>query len=89
MRSLAETDPEIAAAIQLRKVIDDEWMLILAGAMSLLFGAILVIRPGEGAIAMVILIGAYMVAVGGMIVALALRLRHLDRRAASREAPAP
>ena len=68
---------EIAAAIQLRKVIDDEWLLVLSGVVSLLFGGILIAKPGEGAIAMVLLIGAFMIAVGGMTVALALRLRHL------------
>lgn len=71
---------EIAAAIQLRKVIDDEWMLVLSGVVSLLFGGMLMIRPGEGAIAMVLLIGAFMIAAGGMAIALALRLRHLAQR---------
>ncbi len=71
---------EIAAAIQLRKVIDDEWMLVLAGVVSLLFGGILILRPGEGAIAMVLLIGAFMIAIGGMTVAFALRLRHVNQR---------
>jgi uncharacterized membrane protein HdeD (DUF308 family) len=79
---------EIAAAIQLRKVIDDEWILILAGVVSLLFGGILLIRPGEGAIAMVILIGAYMIALGAMIVALSLRLRHHHQRMNPPAAPA-
>jgi uncharacterized membrane protein HdeD (DUF308 family) len=64
----------------LRKVIDDEWLLIISGIMSLLFGAILIVRPGEGALAMVLLIGAYMIAVGGMTVALALRLRYLAHK---------
>jgi uncharacterized membrane protein HdeD (DUF308 family) len=79
---------EIAAAIQLRKVIDDEWILVLAGVVSLLFGGILLIRPGEGAIAMVILIGAYMIAVGAMIVAFSLRLRHVHQRLQQHAAPA-
>lgn len=78
---------EIAAAIQLRKVIDDEWLLILSGAVSLLFGGMLLAKPGEGAIAMVLLIGAFMIAVGGMTVALALRLwqmhRHLGKHSAA------
>ncbi len=78
---------EIAAAIQLRKVIDDEWILVLAGVVSLLFGSILLIRPGEGAIAMVILIGAYMIAVGAMIVAFSLRLRHVHQRLQQHAAP--
>lgn len=71
---------EIIAAIQLRKVIDDEWMLVLSGVVSLLFGGMLVARPGEGAIAMVLLIGAFMVAIGAMTIGLAMRLRHLSKR---------
>lgn len=71
---------EIAAAIQLRKAIDDEWMLVLSGVISLLFGGILLIRPGDGALAMVQLIGAFTIAAGGMTIALALRLRHLAQR---------
>lgn len=71
---------EIVAAIQLRKVIDDEWMLILSGAVSLLFGGMLILRPWEGAIAMGILIGAFMIFFGVMMVGLALRLRQLSHR---------
>lgn len=71
---------EIVAAIHLRKVIDDEWMLILSGGVSILFGGMLIARPGEGAIAMVLLIGAFMIAIGAMTVGLALRLRHLSQR---------
>lgn len=71
---------EIVAAIQLRKVIDDEWMLILSGIISILFGGMLVAKPGEGAIAMVLLIGAFMIAIGAMTIGLALRLRHISRR---------
>lgn len=79
---------EIAAAIQLRHVIDDEWMLILSGAVSILFGFMLIVRPGEGAIAMVLLIGAFMIAAGAMTVALALRLRHISQRLEARHPPA-
>jgi uncharacterized membrane protein HdeD (DUF308 family) len=71
---------EIVAAIQLRKFIDDEWMLIISGIVSVLFGGILIARPGEGAIAMVLLIGAFMIAIGAMTIGLAMRLRHLSKR---------
>jgi uncharacterized membrane protein HdeD (DUF308 family) len=40
---------EIIGAIQLRKEIDNEWMLILGGALSVLFGRIVLIAPGAGA----------------------------------------
>ena len=37
---------EIIGAIQLRKEIDNEWMLILGGVLSVIFGAIILIAPG-------------------------------------------
>lgn len=72
----------IAAAIALRKQIDDEWVLALSGVLSIAFGAILVARPGAGALAMVLLIGAYMMALGVMAIALSLRLRKIQHKLA-------
>jgi uncharacterized membrane protein HdeD (DUF308 family) len=71
---------EIIAAIRLRKEIDDEWVLGLSGLLSLAFGILLWIAPGEGALAVVLLIGAYMLALGVMGVALSLRLRRLQHK---------
>ena len=42
---------EIIGAIQLRKEIDNEWMLILSGVVSVLFGLMVLIMPGAGALA--------------------------------------
>ena len=71
---------EISAAIKLRKVLEHEWWLILSGLLSIAFGAILFARPGAGALAMVLVIGAYAVVVGVMMIALSLRLRSLRGR---------
>jgi uncharacterized membrane protein HdeD (DUF308 family) len=68
---------EILTAIELRKHIDNEWMMGLSGALSILFGVLLVIQPGAGALALVWLIGAFAIAFGVVAVALALRLRGL------------
>jgi uncharacterized membrane protein HdeD (DUF308 family) len=70
---------EIYAAIRLRKELDDEWILGLSGAMSIIFGALIMFRPGAGLIAITLLIGAYMMALGVFAVALALRLRMMGR----------
>ena len=66
---------EIIGAIQLRKEIDNEWMLILGGALSVLFGLIVLIAPGAGALGLVWAIAAYSIVFGISFVALSLRLR--------------
>lgn len=68
---------EIAAAIALRKVIENEWMLVLAGVASILFGSALMIQPAVGALAVIFWIGAFAIVRGIFIVALALRLRKI------------
>jgi uncharacterized membrane protein HdeD (DUF308 family) len=69
---------EIAVAIELRKVITGEWALVVAGVLSILFGAFLVARPTAGAIAVAFWIGIYAVALGSMLLVLAFRLRHWE-----------
>jgi uncharacterized membrane protein HdeD (DUF308 family) len=71
---------EIIAAVKLRKVIDDEWMLGLSGAASILFGMLLMARPDAGLLVIALLIGAYIMAIGVLAVALSLRLRRLQQK---------
>jgi uncharacterized membrane protein HdeD (DUF308 family) len=66
---------EIVGAIQLRKVIDNEWTLILSGAVSVLFGVAMIAMPGAGALALVWVIGAYALVAGALQVALAFKLK--------------
>jgi uncharacterized membrane protein HdeD (DUF308 family) len=66
---------EIIGAIQLRKEIDNEWMLILSGVVSVLFGLIVLIAPGAGALGLIWVIAAYSIVFGITFIALALRLR--------------
>ena len=74
---------EIIGAIQLRKEIDNEWMLILGGVLSVLFGAIILIAPGAGALGLVWAIAAYSIVFGIIFIALSLRLRKHSHRAAT------
>ncbi|MGD1070675.1 MAG: HdeD family acid-resistance protein [Bryobacteraceae bacterium] len=66
---------EIVAAIQLRRHIAGEWLLILAGAASILFGVLLFAAPGPGAIVLAWWIGAYIFIFGLLMIGLAFRLR--------------
>ena len=66
---------EIIGAIKLRKEIDNEYLLILAGAVSVIFGIIGLAAPGAGALGPIWAIGAYSIAFGVLLVGLSLRLR--------------
>jgi len=76
---------QVSAAIRLRKAIANEWLLILSGALSVLFGALLIFNPGTGALAVLWAIAAFAVAYGILLVVLAFKLR---RHAAAHPAAA-
>jgi len=66
---------QIIGAIQLRKEIDNEWLLILGGIISVLFGIGVMLAPGAGALALIWVIGTYAMIIGVLFVALAFRLK--------------
>lgn len=66
---------EIVGAIQVRKEIENEWLLILSGLLSVLFGALVLVRPGAGALALVWIIASYAIALGVLLVGFAFRMR--------------
>ena len=67
----------IATAVQLRKVIANEWLMILSGVVSIIFGALLVVQPGPGALSIVWLLGAYALLFGILTLMLSFRLRSM------------
>jgi uncharacterized membrane protein HdeD (DUF308 family) len=72
---------EIVAAIQMRKYITGEWLLALSGVASVLFGVALLINPAIGLLTLALIIGAYAVVFGVLLLLLGFRLRGLERSA--------
>lgn len=66
---------EIAAAIRLRKEIKGEWLLLLAGVLSIALAILVAIFPGVGALTLVWWLGAYAFAYGVVSLALAFKVR--------------
>lgn len=71
---------QIVAAIRLRKHIEGELFLGLAGLASIAFGTILIMRPDVGALAVVWIIGSYAIIFGVLLAALSFKLRGVSRR---------
>jgi len=70
---------EIVAGIRLRKAMRNEWILLLAGVLSVTFGFLILLAPGVGALAIVLWIGAYALLFGIFLLALAFRIRGYRR----------
>jgi uncharacterized membrane protein HdeD (DUF308 family) len=68
---------EIASAIKMRKIIDHEWALAIAGALSIAFGLLMFYRPVAGGLAVVWWLGAYALLFGVLQLVLGFRLRSL------------
>jgi uncharacterized membrane protein HdeD (DUF308 family) len=66
---------DIAMAVRLRRVLRGHWLLLLGGAVSILFGVLVVAAPAAGALAMVWLISFYAILTGVLLFGLGLRAR--------------
>jgi uncharacterized membrane protein HdeD (DUF308 family) len=66
---------DISTAIRLRKEIEGEWMLALSGLVSIVFGGMLIVMPGAGALALVWVIAAFSIAAGILLIFLGFRLK--------------
>jgi len=67
---------EIIGPIKFRNEIDNEWLLILSGLLSVVCGIIVLAQPEAGAFALVWLIAACAIAFGVLMIALSLRLEN-------------
>jgi len=68
---------QIIGAIRLRKEIDNEWLIGLSGALSVLFGLVLLFAPGPGILGLIWVIASYAIVFGIMLVMEAFKLKKL------------
>jgi uncharacterized membrane protein HdeD (DUF308 family) len=78
--SLATGVLEIAAAIRLRKEIENEWWLILSGIASIIFAVLVMFFPSAGALGLLWLIATYAIVFGVIMIIAGFKLRGLRSR---------
>lgn len=71
---------EIMAAIRLRREINNEWALGIAGVISIIFGIVMLVWPGSALLSFVWLIGVFAVIFGIMFIVTGWRLKGMNDR---------
>ena len=66
---------EAVAAYSFRAVLENEWLLVLSGIVSVVFGFALIYNPGDGVLAVLWLIGIYAILAGIIYIAIGFQLR--------------
>lgn len=71
----------IVTAISLRREMENEWLMILGGILTVIFGILLIALPGVGLLSLTWLIGIWALIFGIALIVLAFRVRNLQHRA--------
>ena len=66
---------DLIAAVRLRKRGRNAWMLFLIGILSAVFGIVVLLYPGAGALALVWMIGTYALITGALLFVLGITAR--------------
>ena len=66
---------DIAMAVRLRRAVPGHWLLLLGGAVAILFGVLVIAAPGAGALALVWLVSLYAILTGVLLFGLGWRMR--------------
>jgi uncharacterized membrane protein HdeD (DUF308 family) len=80
---------EIVAAIRLRKVIATEWLLGAGGALSIVFGVLVLWQPMTAAVTITWMFGIYAIVAGIAEIAFGIRLHGLEQTAPARAQGVP
>jgi uncharacterized membrane protein HdeD (DUF308 family) len=80
---------EIVAAIQMRKYITGEWLMVLSGILSIVFAVLLLINPFAGMLAIVWIVGVYALIFGILMLILGFKLRSLEHSTQHPATPHP
>lgn len=73
--ALATGALEVAAAVRLRKIMRGEWLLMVAGILSIILALLIAFRPTMGAVVLIWWLGAYLLAYGALALAFAIKVR--------------
>jgi uncharacterized membrane protein HdeD (DUF308 family) len=68
---------QFVIAIEMRRVVKNEWLLILAAVLSILFGVLLIWRPIAGVLTLTWLFGFYAILYGIMMLSVGFRMKSL------------
>jgi uncharacterized membrane protein HdeD (DUF308 family) len=69
---------------KVRAATEREWILYLTGALSLLFGVLVIANPAAGGLSVIMLIAAWALVTGALRIFFAFRIRSLPDRVANR-----
>jgi uncharacterized membrane protein HdeD (DUF308 family) len=67
--------------VELRREIEGEWLMIVSGALSIVFGLTILYRPVVGLLTIGYLVGLYACAVGILEIGLGVRIRQFRAHA--------
>jgi uncharacterized membrane protein HdeD (DUF308 family) len=70
---------EIMAAVKLREIMTGEWLLFIAGALSVILGIMVAVFPAIGMLLLVTWVGAYALVYGVITLVLAVRVKRWTR----------
>lgn len=70
----------IVGALQLRKEIEGEWLLVLSGIVAIIFGVLMFTRPAAGALAVIWMIATFAIIFGIDLIMLSFKLKSYKDR---------